>query len=235
MDGDRDQQVEEARLLLDARKELYGETDPATLDAMSVLARALRDAGSHHEAESVLRTSLGIQNRSAEMDEARITRTEFDLAIVLDRLGEADAARPLWEKVLEASDRSDGPESQLSRQSATNLAITLRKLRRYGDEFPLRVRILESTRRSARTRPRGHVSLDGRSGPNASEPGQPRDGVEPVSGGCGRAREKRRGAEDNPLPEMGKCVGTHGSQATEGSVADVRSGRGGSHCRARSR
>ena len=67
---------------------------------------------------------------------------------MLDRLGEADAARPLWEKVLEASDRSDGPESQLSRQSATNLAITLRKLRRYGDEFPRRVRMLESTRRS---------------------------------------------------------------------------------------
>ncbi len=34
MDGEQAQQVEEARLLLDARKELYGETDPATLDAM---------------------------------------------------------------------------------------------------------------------------------------------------------------------------------------------------------
>jgi tetratricopeptide (TPR) repeat protein len=148
MEGEPAQQVEEARLLLDARQELYGESDPATLDAMITLARALRDAGSHREAESVLRTSLSIQNRSSERDEARITRTEFDLAIVLDRLGEADAARPLWEKVLEAADRTDGPESQLSRQATINLAITLRKLRRYGDEFPLRVRILESTRSS---------------------------------------------------------------------------------------
>ena len=74
--------------------------------------------------------------------------TEFNLAIVLDRLGEHEAARRLWERVLESSDHDDGPDSELSRQTATNLAITLRKLRRYGDEFPLRVRVLESTRRS---------------------------------------------------------------------------------------
>jgi tetratricopeptide (TPR) repeat protein len=148
MDGEQARQVEEARLLLDARKELYGETDPATLDAMLTLARSLRDAGLHHEAESVLRSSLSIQNRSSEADEARIALTEFDLAIVLDRRGETDSARPVWEKVLQAADRAHGPESQLSRQAATNLAITLRKLGRYGDEFPLRVRILESTRNS---------------------------------------------------------------------------------------
>jgi tetratricopeptide (TPR) repeat protein len=148
MDGDLRQQVEEARLLLDARKELYGEADPLTLDAMLTLARALRDAGSNHEAESLLRSSLSIQARSEIPDEPRITRTEFNLAIVLDRLGEYDPARRVWERVLATSDRTDGPESELSIQTAINLAITLRKLRRYGDEFPLRVRILESTRRT---------------------------------------------------------------------------------------
>ncbi len=81
-------------------------------------------------------------------DEVRITRTEFNLAIVLDRLGEYEPARRLWERVLAASDRTDGSDSELSMQTAINLAITLRKLRRYGDEFPLRVRILESTRRT---------------------------------------------------------------------------------------
>ncbi|HWD55056.1 MAG TPA: tetratricopeptide repeat protein [Acidimicrobiales bacterium] len=148
MEGESALRVAEARLLLDARKELYGDADPTTLDAMLELARALRDARSYHEAESVLRTSLSIQNRSDELDEARITRTEFNLAIVLDRLGEIDSARRLGEKILEAADRTDGPESDLSIRAATNLAITLRKLRRYGDEFPLRVRILESTRAS---------------------------------------------------------------------------------------
>src|SRR3984957_11045113 len=149
MDGDPGQQLEEARILLQARKELYGEADPVTLDAMLTLARALRDAGSYREAESLLRNSLSIQARSDLPDVARVTRTEFNLAIVLDRLREYDPARRLWESALEASDRTDGPESELSIQTATNLAITLRKLRRYGDEFPLRVRILESTRQTA--------------------------------------------------------------------------------------
>lgn len=148
MGGDPRQQVEEARLLLDARKELYGEADPVTLDAMLTFARALRDAGSYQESESLLRSSLSIQARSDAADEVRITRTEFNLAIVLDRLGEYEPARRIWERVLAASDRTDGPESELSIQTAVNLAITLRRLRRYGDEFPLRVRILESTRRT---------------------------------------------------------------------------------------
>ena len=129
-------------------QELYGESDPTTFDAMLQLGRALRDAGKLREAERVLTTSLALQNRSAEHDEARVRWTDFNLAIVLDRLGEHEAARRLWERVLESSDRDDGPDSELSRQTATNLAITLRKLRRYGDEFPLRVRVLDSTRRS---------------------------------------------------------------------------------------
>jgi tetratricopeptide (TPR) repeat protein len=148
MDGDPLQRVEEARLVLEARKELYGASDPVTLDAMLTLARALRDAGSNRESESLLRSSLSIQARSEFPDEPRITRTEFNLAIVLDRLGEYDPARRIWERVLAASDRTDGVDSELSMQTAINLAITLRKLRRYGDEFPLRVRVLESTRRT---------------------------------------------------------------------------------------
>jgi tetratricopeptide (TPR) repeat protein len=96
----------------------------------------------------MLTASLSLQNRSPDEDEVRVRWTEFNLAIVLDRLGEHEAARRLWEQVLASSDRDDGNDSELSRQTATNLAITLRKLRRYGDEFPLRVRVLESTRRS---------------------------------------------------------------------------------------
>ena len=148
MDDRQSRKVEEAWILLDARKELYGESDPATFDAMLQLGRILRDAGRLREAEQVLTTSLSMQNRSDELDEGRMARTEFNLAIVLGRLGEHEAARRLWERVLESSDRESGPDSELSVQTATNLAITLRKLRRYGDEFPLRVRVLESTRRS---------------------------------------------------------------------------------------
>jgi tetratricopeptide (TPR) repeat protein len=148
MDDRESRKVEEAQILLDARLEIYGELDPMTFDARLHLGRTLRDAGRLREAEQVLTNSLALQNRSTENDEVRVTRTEFNLAIVLDRLGEQEAARRLWERVLESSDREDGPDSELSRLTAKNLAITLRKLRRYGDEFPLRVRVLESTRRA---------------------------------------------------------------------------------------
>jgi tetratricopeptide (TPR) repeat protein len=146
MDDVHARAVEEARLVLDARQELYGESDPATFEAMLLLGRALRDAGDLRQAERVLTSSLSLQNRSGRDDEAGVRWTEFNLAIVLDRLGEHEAARRLWERVLASSDRDDGADSELSRQTAVNLAITLRKLRRYGDEFPLRVRVLETDR-----------------------------------------------------------------------------------------
>jgi tetratricopeptide (TPR) repeat protein len=147
MDDGHARKVEEAQLVLDARQELYGESDPATFDAMLHLGRALRDGGELRQAERVLTASLSLQHRSGDGKEAGVRWTEFNLAIVLDRLGEHEPARRLWEQVLESSDRQDGMDSELSRQTATNLAITLRKLRRYGDEFPIRVRALESAQR----------------------------------------------------------------------------------------
>jgi tetratricopeptide (TPR) repeat protein len=147
MDDVHARAVEEARLVLDARQELYGESDPATFDAMLQFGRALRDAGDLRQAERVLTASLSLQTRSGDDNEAGVRWTEFNLAIVLDRLGEHEAARRRWEQVLASSDRDEGVDSELSRQTAVNLAITLRKLRRYGDEFPLRVRVLESARR----------------------------------------------------------------------------------------
>ena len=104
MEERQEREVAEARLVLDARQELYGESDPTTFDAMLQLGRALRDAGELREAERVLTTSLSLQNRLAVHDEVRVRWTDFNLAIVLDRLGEHDAARRLWERVLESSD-----------------------------------------------------------------------------------------------------------------------------------
>jgi tetratricopeptide (TPR) repeat protein len=148
MDERQAPEVEEARFLVDARQELYGESDPKTCDAMLQLGRALRDAGELQQAEMVLRSALSLLNRSPSTDETRVRWTEFNLAIVLDRLGEHEVARRVWERVLASSDLDDGIDSELSRQTATNLAITLRKLRRHGDELPLRVRVLESARRT---------------------------------------------------------------------------------------
>jgi tetratricopeptide (TPR) repeat protein len=147
MDDVHARAVEEARLVLDARQELYGESDPATFEAMLQFGRALRDAGDLRQAERVLTASLSLQHRAGDGNEAGVRWTEFNLAIVLDRLGAHEEAGRRWEQVLASSDRDDGFDSELSRQTAVNLAITLRKLRRYGDEFPLRVRVLDSARR----------------------------------------------------------------------------------------
>jgi tetratricopeptide (TPR) repeat protein len=149
MDEQQARLVEEARLLLDARQELYGGSDPTTCDAMVTLARALRDAGQLREAEGVLSTTLSLLDRSPESNATRVRWAEFNLAIVLDRLGDLETARRLWAQVLASSDRDDGTDSELSLQTAINSAITLRKLKRYGDELPLRVRVLESARRLA--------------------------------------------------------------------------------------
>src|ERR1700690_4647328 len=93
MEERQEREVEEARLVLDARQELYGESDPTTFDAMLQLGRALRDAGRLREAERVLTTSLSRQNRTAEHDEVRVRWTDFNLAIALDRLGGHHGAR----------------------------------------------------------------------------------------------------------------------------------------------
>ncbi len=141
--------AEEARILLDARMELYGESEPETLDAMEHLALSLREAGEYREAEALLTRSLSLQAASPERNDARRVRTEYSLALVLDRLGELDAARRVWERVLTDSDEMSGTDSDQSIRAATNLAISLRKLHRYGEEFPLRVRVYESIRRAA--------------------------------------------------------------------------------------
>jgi tetratricopeptide (TPR) repeat protein len=141
--------IDNARAIFDARSELYGDSDPTTIESLIRLADALQIGGNYREAEGLLRSSLSIQNRAANGDESWTTLTEFNLAIVLDRLGENPAARRLWERVLQSSDRTKGPDSEQSVRAAINLAISLRKLHLCGDEFPLRVRILEATRRSA--------------------------------------------------------------------------------------
>jgi tetratricopeptide (TPR) repeat protein len=140
-------ELEEARAIYDARVELYGEPDPNTLQALLPLVSLLRDEGENRQAESLLKSSLAAQQRSADMDVRLVTLTEFSLGLTLDRLGDYTAARRVWERVLESSDRMLGPDSDQSLRAAVNLAITLRKLRLPGDEFPLRVRVLESRER----------------------------------------------------------------------------------------
>jgi tetratricopeptide (TPR) repeat protein len=138
--------IEEAEAVLDARRELYGDDNTNTVNAMLTLARVWRDAGENRKAEHLLREALAVQRRLFGEQDPSVVRTEFSLAVVVGSLGETDVACRMWRHVVAVSDALDGPASDLSRSAAVNLAITLRELKRYGDEFPVRQRILDETR-----------------------------------------------------------------------------------------
>ena len=203
-----------------------GRSDPATFDAMLQLGRTLRDAGQLREAERVLTTSLSLQNRSDGTDDGRVARTEFNLAIVVDRLGEHEAARRLWERVLQASDTGERPRQRAvradGRQPGHHPAQTP-PLRRRVPAAGARARV-----DAADLRPGQRRDLPGhdRPGPDASASRQPRPGARPVHRGARRAGTHRRGPAHHPLPEVGHRHGAGGAQAVEGGRSDVRPGRG---------
>jgi tetratricopeptide (TPR) repeat protein len=148
VDGDRPNGVEEAQANYDLSVALHGEEDPAAILALRQLARTHRDAGENWVAEVLLTRCLTMQRRMAHSDPRPVLRTEFDLANVLLRLGELRASIPNWEHILEVGDQLEFPDHALSMGASLNLAGTLRELKRYADEFPLRARILAERRES---------------------------------------------------------------------------------------
>ena len=182
MDGGQAHELEEARILLQARREIYGEADPAMLDAMLHLGRTLRDAGELHEAEHVLTTLLSVQHRAGDEGGDRILGTEFNLAIVLDRLGEYDAARRVW-------GASWGPRTGSTARTANCPSAP-------PPIWPSRCASNTATATNSRSgcacsRPRAHAGARRRRdvhgadrvGPDAAESRQSRDGAEPLHRG----------------------------------------------------
>ena len=140
--------IQEALELVDVQRDLLGGDHPQTLDAMTKLARAYKDAGDNQSARSLLEEILASQTRTLGADHIDTTRTEFELGLVLKRLDDLFSARRVQERVLESSDRQYGPDSELSIRAAVNLANTLRALKRYDLELPLRERVVEARRES---------------------------------------------------------------------------------------
>jgi len=134
--------------LVDSRRDLLGGDNPETLDAMTSLAQAYKDAGDNQSARGILEEVLAVQRRTLGADHIDTTRTEFELGLVFKRLDDLFSARTVQERVLESSDRQYGPDSELSIRAAVNLANTLRALKRYDLELPLRQRVVEARRNS---------------------------------------------------------------------------------------
>jgi tetratricopeptide (TPR) repeat protein len=140
--------VQEALELFESKRDLLGGDHPETLDAMTRLAHAYRDAGDNQSARSLLEEVVSTRTRTLGADHIDTTRSEFELGIVLKRLDDLFSARSVQERVLETSDRQYGPDSELSIRAAVNLANTLRGLKRYDLELPLRERVVEARRDS---------------------------------------------------------------------------------------
>ena len=117
--------------------------------------------------------------------------TDFNLAIVLDRLGEYEAAGGSGSTSSSPPTRTPALTASSPDKPPPISAITLRKLRRYGDEFPLRVRVPVTP---ANPGPRQHRDLQGgdRAGPGPSASRQPRNGSGTVHRGSRRSGTKWR-------------------------------------------
>jgi tetratricopeptide (TPR) repeat protein len=140
--------VQEALEAAETKRDLLGGDHPETLEAMSALAHAYKDAGENQSARELLEEILASRTRTLGPDHIDTTRTEFELGLVLKRVDDLFSARTMQERVLESSDRQYGPESELSVRAAINLANTLRSLKHYDLELPLRQRVVEARRNS---------------------------------------------------------------------------------------
>ena len=112
------------------------------------LARAHRDAGDTAMARSILVDVLSAQRRLLGDDHVDTTRTEFELGLVLGRLGDHFSACEVQERVLRSAERQYGPDSEYATRAAINLANSLRKLKRYDAELVLRERVVDARRRA---------------------------------------------------------------------------------------
>jgi tetratricopeptide (TPR) repeat protein len=124
----------------------YGPEDPLTLTAQVRLARAYYEEGQFRKAEGLYSSAFAMRGRLVGFDDPSAVSAGFGLAGAYMKSEDWTSARPVLEDLLKRSDRVNGTGSDMSRHIAINLAITYRQLARYGDELPLRQRILANTR-----------------------------------------------------------------------------------------
>jgi tetratricopeptide (TPR) repeat protein len=140
--------VEEARREVEEKRRLYGDDHLETLDSMSLLATALRDAGKHQEARSMVEELIRTRSRLHTHDEYAIQRLSLILATVIFALGDFPSARILEEGALETFDKMSGPDSTASLTAARHLSNTLRVMSDFASLAVVEERILATLRRT---------------------------------------------------------------------------------------
>jgi tetratricopeptide (TPR) repeat protein len=114
-------QVYEKLLILN--RQHLGESDPATLSAMSELAVACRDAGQLGRAHSLLDQALSMQRTKLGDDHRDTLTTINNLAIACEGLGQRDRALQLKERAYQGRRARLGEEHLDTLTSMNDLAI----------------------------------------------------------------------------------------------------------------
>jgi tetratricopeptide (TPR) repeat protein len=147
--------VEEARRNVEEKRRVFGDEALETLDSLSLLATALRDAGKYVEARRMVEELIRTRSRLYLNDEYAIQRLSLILGSILFAMGDFPSARVLEEGVLESFDKTSGVDSGASLTAARHLSNTLRALSDFSSLADLEQRIVDTLRRT-----RGEADAD---------------------------------------------------------------------------
>jgi eukaryotic-like serine/threonine-protein kinase len=114
-----------AQQALDARLNLFGASDPKTLESVTQLGLILHIEGHDADAEPLIRRALAEERRVLGADDPLTLETADDFALVLNTLGRFPEAEKLAREVVDSSTRRLGPESALSLRAQNHLGSIL--------------------------------------------------------------------------------------------------------------
>lgn len=135
-----------ARRAVAINERALGHDDPATAADRAALAPILDALGRDDEAEDLLRSALAAFGR--ERDDYEVAMTLGNLAAILQRRGELEAAAIMHRRSLETKERILGADHPELATTMSNLATTLHALGRSDEVVPLLRRAVGLAERS---------------------------------------------------------------------------------------
>ncbi|HEY1830798.1 MAG TPA: tetratricopeptide repeat protein [Acidimicrobiales bacterium] len=145
MNEDKSDLVAQGRMFVDRYNQEFGPVDPKTLQVKFKLGRALLLDGEYGEAKEVFSEVLTAQHAYLPENDEQILTSQWHLASALVILGEFKDSLRLLEHIIEiASFNGVDDLSFPLNKTLPDLARVLFLLGRYGEEVPVRRRILAS-------------------------------------------------------------------------------------------
>jgi len=138
--GDYEAAESPARHAVQINERALGDEHPVTAADRAALAPILDALGRHDEAEALLRQALVTFER--EQDDYEMAMTVGNLAAMLQRRGELEAAAIMHRRALDTKERTLGHDHPELATTLSNLGTTLHALGRSDEALPLLRRAL---------------------------------------------------------------------------------------------